>query len=48
MGRLPGGRGQMLRVLTGTQRGWLGRQALPEGLLEALSMAGRGDPAIPR
>jgi 2-polyprenyl-6-methoxyphenol hydroxylase-like FAD-dependent oxidoreductase len=48
MGRLPGGRGQMLRVLTGTQRGWLGRQALPERLLEALSTAGSGDPAIPR
>jgi len=40
MGRLPGGRGQMLRVLTGTQRGWLGRYALPSGLLEALVAAG--------
>jgi 2-polyprenyl-6-methoxyphenol hydroxylase-like FAD-dependent oxidoreductase len=40
MGRLPGGRGQMLRVLTGTQRGWLGRQALPEGWLDAMAAAG--------
>lgn len=40
MGRMPGGRGQMLRVLTGTQRGWLGRHALPEGLLEALAAHG--------
>lgn len=40
MGRLPGGRGQMLRVLTGTQRGWLGRQALPHGLLDALAAHG--------
>ncbi|HEY9144174.1 MAG TPA: NAD(P)/FAD-dependent oxidoreductase, partial [Arenimonas sp.] len=36
MGRLPGGRGQMLRVLTGTQRGWLGRYGLPPGFLDAL------------
>jgi 2-polyprenyl-6-methoxyphenol hydroxylase-like FAD-dependent oxidoreductase len=42
MGRLPGGSGPMLRVLTGTQRGWLGTHALPEGLLEALaSQSGR-------
>ncbi|MGL6291659.1 MAG: FAD-dependent oxidoreductase [Silanimonas sp.] len=39
MGRMPGGRGQMLRVLTGTQRGWLGRHGLPEGLLEVLATA---------
>lgn len=33
MGRLPGGRGHMLRVLTGTQQGWFGRHALaPEFL----------------
>lgn len=36
MGRLPGGRGQMLRVLAGTQRGWLGRLRLPPGFLDAL------------
>ncbi|GAB3727980.1 NAD(P)/FAD-dependent oxidoreductase [Silanimonas algicola] len=39
MGRLPGGRGQMLRVLTGTQRGWLGRQALPAAFLDRLASA---------
>lgn len=36
LGRMPGGRGQMLRVLTGTQRGWFGRHGLPRGFLEAL------------
>lgn len=36
MGRLPGGRGQMLRVLAGTQRGWLGRLRLPPGFIDAL------------
>lgn len=36
LGQLPGGRGQMLRVLTGTQRGWFGRFGLPEGFLDAL------------
>ena len=38
-GRLPVGRGQMLRVLTGTQRGWFGRLRLPEDFLEALAAA---------
>lgn len=37
MGRLPVGRGQMLRVLTGTQQGWAGRFALPQGFLDSLS-----------
>lgn len=36
LGQLPGGRGQMLRVLTGTQRGWFGRQALPPAFLASL------------
>jgi hypothetical protein len=36
MGRLPGGRGQMLRVLAGTQRGWFGRHSLPVGFFDAL------------
>lgn len=36
LGQLPGGRGQMLRVLTGTQRGWFGRLALPPGFLAGL------------
>lgn len=36
MGRLPGGRGQMLRVLTGTRTGWLGTLRLPDGFFDAL------------
>jgi 2-polyprenyl-6-methoxyphenol hydroxylase-like FAD-dependent oxidoreductase len=36
LGRLPGGRGNMLRILSGTQRGWLGRLELERGFLEAL------------
>jgi 2-polyprenyl-6-methoxyphenol hydroxylase-like FAD-dependent oxidoreductase len=37
LSRLPGGRGQMLRVLTGTRRGWLGRFALADGFVDALA-----------
>ncbi|MDI9239401.1 NAD(P)/FAD-dependent oxidoreductase [Lysobacter sp. LF1] len=37
MSRLPGGRGQMLRVLTGTRRGWFGTVALPPGFEDALA-----------
>jgi 2-polyprenyl-6-methoxyphenol hydroxylase-like FAD-dependent oxidoreductase len=37
LGRLPGGRGNMLRVLSGTQRGVLGRIALDPVFLEELS-----------
>jgi 2-polyprenyl-6-methoxyphenol hydroxylase-like FAD-dependent oxidoreductase len=36
MSRVPGGRGQMLRVLTGTRRGWFGTFALPKGFVESL------------
>ena len=36
-GRLPGARGHMLRVLAGTQQGWLGRFALQEDFLRAWS-----------
>ncbi len=36
MGRLPGGRGHMLRVLSGTQRGVFGRLALDPGFVQAL------------
>ncbi|GHA69735.1 FAD-dependent oxidoreductase [Cognatilysobacter bugurensis] len=36
MSRMPGGRSQMLRVLTGTQQGWLGRVTLPAGFLDSL------------
>lgn len=39
MGRVPGGRGHMLRVLSGTQRGWLGRLPLSAGFLAALNDA---------
>ncbi len=37
MSRLPGGRRQMLRVLTGTRRGWLGTMLPQAGFLEALA-----------
>jgi hypothetical protein len=37
MGRLPGGRGHMLRVLSGTQRGWWGTLGLSPGFVEAMS-----------
>lgn len=40
MSRIPGGRGQMLRVLTGTRRGWLGTFALPDAFVETLAVAG--------
>lgn len=36
LSRLPGGRGQMLRVLTGTRRGWWGTVSLPSAFLERL------------
>ena len=37
MARLPMGRGHMLRVLSGTQQGWLGRLPLAPAFLEALA-----------
>jgi len=37
LSRLPGGRGQMLRVLTGTRRGWFGTLPLPAVFLDALA-----------
>lgn len=37
MSRLPGGRGQMLRVLTGTRRGWLGTYPLDACFVSALA-----------
>ena len=36
MSRLPIERGQMLRVLTGTRRGWLGSFTLPPAFLDQL------------
>lgn len=47
MSRLPGGRGQMLRVLTGTRRGWLGTQSLPTAFVAALAERGRTPEASP-
>lgn len=46
MGRLPGGRGHMLRVLSGTQQGWFGRMALDAAFIEALG-APQAAPAAP-
>jgi 2-polyprenyl-6-methoxyphenol hydroxylase-like FAD-dependent oxidoreductase len=37
LGRLPGGSGHMLRILSGTQQGWLGKLALEPGFIAALS-----------
>ncbi|WP_133500914.1 FAD-dependent oxidoreductase [Cognatilysobacter terrigena] len=36
MSRLPVARGMMLRVLTGTRRGWLSTHPLPDGFVDAL------------
>ncbi len=37
LSRLPGGRGQMLRVLTGTRRGWFGTVGLSADFLDAVA-----------
>jgi 2-polyprenyl-6-methoxyphenol hydroxylase-like FAD-dependent oxidoreductase len=37
LGKLPGGRGHMLRILSGTQQGWFGKLALQPGFIEALA-----------
>lgn len=42
MSRLPGGRGQMLRVLAGTRSGLMGTLVLPDGFLDALTLAADG------
>jgi 2-polyprenyl-6-methoxyphenol hydroxylase-like FAD-dependent oxidoreductase len=39
MGRVPGGRGHMLRVLSGTQLGWLGTLPLSPGFAQAMRAA---------
>jgi 2-polyprenyl-6-methoxyphenol hydroxylase-like FAD-dependent oxidoreductase len=41
LGRLPGSRGMMLRVLSGTQRGWFGRLRLPDEFLATLAERAR-------
>lgn len=37
LGKLPGGGSHMLRILSGTQQGWLGKLALEPGFIAALS-----------
>jgi len=37
LGKLPGGRGHMLRILSGTQQGWLGKYVLQPDFIEALA-----------
>ncbi len=37
LSRIPGGRGQSLRILTGTRRGWFGTFALPEAFIATLA-----------
>ncbi|MET0809163.1 MAG: NAD(P)/FAD-dependent oxidoreductase [Pseudoxanthomonas sp.] len=37
LGRMPGGRGHMLRILSGTQQGWFGKLALQPGFVDALA-----------
>lgn len=39
LGQIPGGRGHMLRVLSGTQHGWWGKHALAPAFLDALEAA---------
>lgn len=39
MGRMPGGRGHMLRVLSGTQHGWFGKLPLHADFITALAAA---------
>lgn len=41
LSRVPGGRGQMLRVLTGTRKGWFGRFPLSDGFVDTLAAMGR-------
>jgi 2-polyprenyl-6-methoxyphenol hydroxylase-like FAD-dependent oxidoreductase len=43
LGRMPGGRGHMLRVLSGTQRGYFGRLPLAPEFLEAIGRQCAGD-----
>jgi hypothetical protein len=43
---MPGGRGHMLRVLSGTQHGWFGKLALDMEFLETLSGETRAPPTV--
>lgn len=47
LGRMPGGRGQMLRVLTGTRRGLFGTLALEPGFIDALEQPSLPQAACP-
>lgn len=44
LSRLPGGRGQMLRVLTGTRRGWFGTVGLSADFLDAVAGVAASSP----
>lgn len=46
LNRMPGGRGQALRVLTGTRRGWMGVMSLNAGFLDAIEIR-RGETVAP-
>ncbi len=46
LGRMPGGRGHMLRVLSGLQHGLFGKLALPDAFL--LALAGDGLQVVPQ
>lgn len=46
LNRLPGGRGQALRVLTGTRRGWLGVVPLDPAFLDAIGDSLPATPAL--
>ncbi|GAB1594967.1 FAD-dependent oxidoreductase [Lysobacter claricitrinus] len=46
LSRLPIARGMMLRVLTGTRRGWLSTHALPAGFVDALPHRASTAPAL--
>lgn len=48
LSRVPGGRGQMLRVLTGTRSGWFGTFALDARFVEALAERSGAVPASGR
>lgn len=39
LGRIPGGSGHMLRVLSGTQQGWWGKRVLDQAFIDALAAA---------
>jgi len=45
LGRLPGGRGHMLRVLSGTQQGLFGQWKLEPGFIDAMAAAMRNGEA---